>query len=405
MISIIFISYVFIKSPYPTPDKAILLVKIYLIFMEVKFTSKFKSNSKLEDQPFKDLDGCIAYLFGDILKVLNTLEEKTCHDVIIQLMQKLSDLACLSKTRNESETSTYNYIGVKREVKNIQAKYPKLEESQIQTIVRKNLTFDILELDNFTQINYHFLKKKNLNSKRFVIDGVEPVSICPMKENYSSSNWIPIKKPTLKISGINNFKNDFMKFDDFIQSIVSLSPGLEIDIACNWIADQLESLNIVSYSESILVNILMQRIIYLSNQERLTIISVDKKERDFISCLGRYIEYRCDILFIIGNTLVIIETKFRSDRHDSQALDGLNCILYKAYAKRTLRKYSYLPQIIECEWIAQLGIGYSVVKARTNVGMELEIRRKSDFDNIDISSEAFWKAMKNNAHRFKNIFN
>lgn len=246
--------------------------------------------------------------------------------------------------------------------------------------------------DNYNQSNNIFNICKELNKDD--------------KDNY---HWMR-DKPVPFLKGSSTDENHMIDKDvlqDFHQYIYKLfnhqKYKVNCDNLCRSFLDEIDTLNLGLYNEYICNYIFMNSIIQVNNtmRNKLDILSVDYRYRENI--LNELLYFRPDIVLQNGDTLIVIEFKYRLDRKN-QKLDAINCIHYKMYGPRLLNylKENDYETFKEIECVMYIGFSYSYLND-TSCGIIYEVYNKSVVMTDSYKTDSFIRAMKKCKKRFKKL--
>ena len=161
-----------------------------------------------------------------------------------------------------------------------------------------------------------------------------------------------------------------------------------LNFFCYRLFDELSKLKVEIYSESIITALVFNLI---PSKETL-FISYDSKISEKIRNKNNF--FKCDIAFIIKNSLFVIESKFRSYRKE-QSMNALRCISYRAYVPRILNFLEKSKhKSITIENVIQIGVGYQNFPLKVSLSSSFD--KRIEFDNYlhSYKREEFMNQMK-----------
>jgi len=154
---------------------------------------------------------------------------------------------------------------------------------------------------------------------------------------------------------------------------------LNATILENIITQELSSFKILIYSEYVLSAAIFKHVIEIGAKKRwkdYLIVGLDAKMEEIIQ--SKLYNFRCDMILLIENKLIILEYKFRNDRSSNQKEKAKQCINKRFYMHRVLNYLkNQTPYFKNVEIINLIGIGFSIKNGEIQTGIEFEIHEKS----------------------------
>lgn len=208
-----------------------------------------------------------------------------------------------------------------------------------------------------------------------------------------------------KICDINK-KNEYDNFLIVLQNFLEFPNNDLVKSVENFLKIELSNIKILLYSEYVLSALFFRLVIDIGKNrswEQFFLIGLDSKMEESVE--NYLFNFRCDLIFVIGTTLVIVEYKFRNSRKNNQKIKAINCIQSKYYGARVLNYLrNYQVDIFnQIKSVNFFGVGYSTFKRKIETGIDFEV---ISADNIKIneifSSVKFLNFLKiKNADNFK----
>lgn len=326
------------------------------------------------------------------LEVPATLEEiknkkKILTEFLNLLNQREQQLLKNSEEEEETQDSFKGDLVTKKVILEYQgiskeAIAEKFSKEKVEITERDNSIMVVVKFDKSTRINQ--------NSTKITIDGGS-VKILNKAKN---TPWVISLENSKKGKSCSNLG----VFSDTTNAFSWLEKK-NYDNFCNKILFNFSTKPILIPSENALLANLYFEVKYWKFAE--TIIAYDSKMNDVIC--EKMSSFRCDLVFVAGEVLYLIETKQRKDRN-GQGMEALRTIVYRQYPQR-LVKYLLMnfPLIIEkLKICVEVGLGYNF-----DGSVDCSVRE----DEIDYlkndkgyETEEFLIAMKENKRRFNKIF-
>lgn len=261
-----------------------------------------------------------------------------------------------------------------------------MEELDADTIYQIRL---IDELSTFTQ--EMTLKDDEYNNIKCVPKSLSPATdIFPYPENFKKS--LPLFSTSITTSEKSIF---FTKQSDMDEThpIRLLALG-DYKGFCGIIENDIKVLEPLLFSENVLTSAISK---YLFGLNDYKVVGLDMKCEEEIE--GKTSTFRCDVVFIHGTTLYIIENKYRSDRV-RQHLDALVCIRFRHYVPRML---NFLEEKLPSYYILikdVVSVGVALATNPINVTCAAEKTSVEDVDRTGYRTLNFVEMMKKGVKRF-----
>jgi hypothetical protein len=286
-----------------------------------------------------------------------------------------------------------------KSAKTFYLKYPqKFSETDTNKLKSyfKQASVEIKESNSFITIVKVVCKDKkciSMTNKQLRIANIAPIELQVNNRTEKKHNWmIPPQfiynvtaKESLLDKGIGNPLKEFIEYPNEINAN---------SFSCH-LKQQIQEYNIVNASECLLLCVLFGCIKGL----KIEILSVDSKIQEII--LDQISEFRCDFAFIMGDTLVIMENKYHSNRMNEQ-VDAYTCILYRAYPQKVIEYLTLNNKNIPTNCLL-IGIGFSIKDAQPAIKMQFSCSLSKDFARSDYKTQFFIDEMKTNKRHFKSL--
>lgn len=308
---------------------------------------------------------------------------------LIEILNHVEKITTITTDRNESKQNSLE-IRERFHAKNFLVYYDNIPLEKVKDSMSKK--FDGEKI-NYIQLKETIIahvecskeRKVEKSLKPLVVDGYKPILRTFGKVDYKSF---------VVTASINNYFN-FLPLLAIFLEYPEENGARKIE---NFIQSELSNIKMLLFSEYTLSSYFFKFIVDLGKfryWNDFSIIGLDSKIEEVVA--NYLFNFRCDLTFIIGQTLVIVEYKFRHDRQNSQKKEALNCIKLKYYVPRVL---NYLKKTQENLYktinkVNCIGIGFSNFKGQINTGIEFECFSTNTI-NLDIiyNSEEFKNFLK-----------